>query len=286
LQLRPSASGQRTFFGDCAVGSVQLLGAGGDNAVERALVEIRWSAHRYIADAGGPPRATSEEALFHTLFVLTRKAGAKTEAGKGISSAHCPNCGAPEPGGASNSCDYCGTVLNDGAHGWVLDDITARAEPRGQELMRQLGRSSASPSAPATGPATVIPDKFGVLAWTVQVAVADGNVDQEERKMLLALAARQNIAPPQVDRMIEAAARGALQAPSPANLDEARLWLSSMVETALADGKLQPQEFQVLCSVGQQVGLTAMDVKLLVNQVKTDRYAAATGALRNQKAAP
>ena len=283
-QLRPPPNSQRTFFGDCAVGSVQLLGVSGDDSIERALVEIRWSAHRYVASPGSPPQPTPEEALFHTLFVLARKAGVKTEAGKGISSAHCPNCGAPEPGGTSNACDYCGTVLNDGAHGWVLDDITARNEPRGMELMGSLGRAQMAPAGPTNGQPPLMPDKFGVLAWSVQVAAADGNVDQQERQLLLVLAARQNVAPPQLDRMIEAASRGALQAPSPANADEARAWLSSMAQTALADGKLAPQEFQVLCAVGQNVGLSQMDVKLLINQAKSERYTAAVDALRNQKA--
>jgi len=283
-QLRPPANGPRTFFGDCAVGSVQLLGVGTDDAIERAVVEIRWSAHRYVASPGTPPQPTPEEALFHTLFVLTRKAGVKTEAGKGISSAHCPNCGAPEAGGTSNACDYCGAVLNDGAHGWVLDDITARNESRGMQLLATLGRGPASTPAPSNGQPSLVPDKFGVLAWSVQVAASDGQVDAQERQLLLALASRQNVAAPQVDRMIEAAGRGTLQAPAPANTDEARAWLSSMAQTALADGKVAPQEFQMLCAVGQNAGLSEMDVKVLINQAKSERYATAVNALRTEKA--
>jgi hypothetical protein len=74
----------------------------------------------------------------HTLFVLMRKATAKTEIAKGISSAHCPNCGAPESGGTSGACEFCGTALNDGSNGWVLDNILAMNDPAANALLSQL----------------------------------------------------------------------------------------------------------------------------------------------------
>ena len=78
------------------------------------------------------------ELLFHTLFVFFRQPGSRTEAGKGVSSAHCPTCGAPESGGTSNACEFCGSVLTDGAHGWVWQEFCSRTEARGQQLLASL----------------------------------------------------------------------------------------------------------------------------------------------------
>lgn len=53
-----------------------------------------------------------------------RKAGVKTEIGKeGISITNCPNCGAPTEITSSGQCSYCGSVITNGDHSWVLSDI-------------------------------------------------------------------------------------------------------------------------------------------------------------------
>ncbi|MDB5289255.1 MAG: hypothetical protein JWL69_496 [Phycisphaerales bacterium] len=138
-QLRPAGGGQRSFYGKCAVGSVSLLGVLGDAQGDRAVVEVRWTGTLMTAVPGQPPKASAGEQTVFSLFVLWRQPGSKTDAGKGISSAHCPSCGAPASGGASNACDFCGCVLNDGAHGWVLADVTYRSDNAGQQLLEELG---------------------------------------------------------------------------------------------------------------------------------------------------
>ena len=60
-------------------------------------------------------------------MVFNRKAGVKTEAGKkGNSITNCPNCGAPTEVTSSGQCTYCGTVITNGEHDWVLTDIHSR----------------------------------------------------------------------------------------------------------------------------------------------------------------
>jgi len=135
--LAPQPNG-RWFMGECAVGSVQLKGLLLGSPMDRAVVEIRWNGKQYISMPGAPARVAGNEVLFHSLFTLSRKAGSMTDVGKGISSAHCPTCGAPDPGGATNACEYCGTVLNDGAHGWVLSDVSNRADADGQRILQEL----------------------------------------------------------------------------------------------------------------------------------------------------
>lgn len=61
------------------------------------------------------------------VMVFNRKAGLKTQPGKkGNSITNCPNCGAPTEVTSSGQCTYCGTVITNGEHDWVLTDIHSR----------------------------------------------------------------------------------------------------------------------------------------------------------------
>lgn len=136
--LHPVDGRPRVFYGDDAVGSVRLLGIVPAADTDRAAVEVTWNGTPFSANPPGPPRQVGQAGLFNTVLVFFRRSDARTEVGKGIASAHCPNCGAPESGGVSNACEFCGTVLTDGAHGWVLDAFLPRLDPRAQELLATL----------------------------------------------------------------------------------------------------------------------------------------------------
>ena len=61
-------------------------------------------------------------------MVFNRKAGLKTDPGrKGNSITNCPNCGAPTEVTSSGQCSYCGSVITNGEHDWVLTDIRSRS---------------------------------------------------------------------------------------------------------------------------------------------------------------
>lgn len=60
-------------------------------------------------------------------LVFNRKAGVKTNPGKkGNTITNCPNCGAPTEITSSGQCVYCGSVITNGEHDWVLTDIHLR----------------------------------------------------------------------------------------------------------------------------------------------------------------
>lgn len=60
-------------------------------------------------------------------MVFNRKAGVKTDPGKkGNTITNCPNCGAPTEITSSGQCAYCGSVITNGEHDWVLTDIHSR----------------------------------------------------------------------------------------------------------------------------------------------------------------
>jgi predicted lipid-binding transport protein (Tim44 family) len=61
-------------------------------------------------------------------MVFNRKAGVKTDPGKkGNTITNCPNCGAPTEITSSGQCAYCGSVITNGEHDWVLTDIHSRS---------------------------------------------------------------------------------------------------------------------------------------------------------------
>jgi hypothetical protein len=139
--LRAGADGQRTFLGECGVGAVALQGVQNQNDGDRVIVEVRWSGKRFLVQAGRFQN-THQDVLMKTLFVLFRGAGVRTKASQSISSAHCPQCGAPESGGISAACEFCGAVLNDGSLDWVLENMLAVSDPQAQALLRELNPST------------------------------------------------------------------------------------------------------------------------------------------------
>ena len=67
-------------------------------------------------------------------MVFNRKAGVKTNAGKkGNSITNCPNCGAPTEVTSSGQCTYCGSVITNGEHDWVLTDIHSWDGPKEED---------------------------------------------------------------------------------------------------------------------------------------------------------
>ena len=60
-------------------------------------------------------------------MIFNRKSGLKTDPGKkGNTITNCPNCGAPTEVTSSGQCAYCGSVITNGEHDWVLTDFRAR----------------------------------------------------------------------------------------------------------------------------------------------------------------
>lgn len=62
----------------------------------------------------------------YMVYTLTfmRKAGVKTKEGtEKTATTNCPNCGAPTKITSSGKCEYCGSIITTGEHGWVLSGL-------------------------------------------------------------------------------------------------------------------------------------------------------------------
>ncbi len=57
-------------------------------------------------------------------LTFIRKTGVKTKVGTNAkSTTNCPNCGAPTKVTSSGECEYCGSIITTGDHGWVLANL-------------------------------------------------------------------------------------------------------------------------------------------------------------------
>jgi hypothetical protein len=173
--------------------------------------------------------------------------------------------------------------LNDGAHGWVLLEMPGFNVPRAQALISALQFGESPAAAPPANRAAYSGSDAGLLAWAVAVAAADHNVDDKERSILTTFATQCGVPSDQLDRMIAAAIAGQIQVPQPTDRTQAEAWLLAMATTAQADGNITPDGFSLLNALGDKVGLSDYDIKMLIKRSRTEQYAAASAALRSAK---
>jgi len=281
--LAAGADGQRQFWGDCAVGSVHLLGVLCGGEMDIGLVEVAWEGERLIARSNAPIAMTGQRMQAHHFFVLSRKPGVSSDPGQSVSSAHCVHCGAPLTSDVSSACPFCGTVQNDGTRGWVLGSIVSPSSDDGRALLAQI-QSQAQPSIPAEpAVASVRMSPAGLLGWAIKTAVADGTIDLSERRFLDELALKSGITLERLQQMIDMAQAGTLQIPDPPDQLTARLWLSTIANAAMVDGTLQPQEANLLTATARRFGFSDADVNILLRQAKAQRYASARQELRTAR---
>ena len=285
------ATGSRAWTGERAVGSVETVGLTSTPERDRALVEVRWQGTGFTAAADGAPVRGEQGAIRYSLFSLTRRAGTKSDANASVSSAHCPSCGAPEEGGESNACEHCGEVMNDGRKDWVLDAVFSRQSPEGAAALAEIeaGRAAEAPAelavagmgAEGVDAGSRPPVRAACLGWLVQMMRADGEIDERERDVLRAVARKAGMREAALDELVEANAGAALAGPSgPLDLAEAGAWMEVLAEVALADGRLDPAELQLLRELGEANGLAKADVGMIVARTRTRLYRDAKVALR------
>ncbi|MGY8653196.1 MAG: TIM44-like domain-containing protein [Verrucomicrobiia bacterium] len=268
-----AADGDRRYYGDCSVGSVELRGIAGDDDFDYAMVEIRWSANRFSASSEGVVSDLGHWRQYRSLYVLARRTGVATNLERAIDSAHCSGCGAPESELASHACEYCGAALNTGDHDWVLVDSPFRATPKARSWLGRLKSETQSIQTPSPVPAAMAgPSQSEALAWMINVLAADGHIQEDERAAVLQLASKVGVSEPMVDGLIQAALAGELDAPAPPDNDSARAWLELAADVALADGVVQPTEEAALLKLGSSAGYIRADLVIVINKRKAQRY--------------
>ncbi len=282
-----SVDDHRDFAGGCSVGCVDLLGMLDDGKHDLAMVEIRWSATTHRVEMNGTVKDRGDWSRFRTLHVLGRKSGVVTDVNRGIDSAHCPACGAPESALVSHACEYCGAVLNTGDHDWVLFQADDMGSSEAQAWLARLKRKDRPPAAivqrvsptsfhsPLVRSATEashdapLASPSDALAWMIVTLAADGEIHANEHEAVLRIARNAGISEPMVDGLIETALRGELDAPAPPDQNATREWMALMADVALADGVVQTGELNVLAQLGAHFDYQRADIALLIAKRRT-----------------
>lgn len=132
--------GVRDAIADPQVLDLQIIGLEQDESFD--TVHIRVTAQ--LRDSEAPTTATDEQALaiarradfekFIEVWTFVRKPGTQTKVEGDLSQGRCPNCGAPFAGGAANTCEFCGAIVNSGNYDWVLSEITQGSQHQRRPL--------------------------------------------------------------------------------------------------------------------------------------------------------
>ncbi len=121
------------------------------------------------------------------------------------------------------------------------------------------------------------------MAWSVKTAAADGEIDPNERQLLLSLADKCGVEQSRVEQMMEMAIDQRLDVPDPPDRRTAHIWLSAMAAAAMADGSVKPQEAQLLSTAAQRFGFSSEDVNLVLRQQYGQRLSQARDELRTAR---
>ncbi|EAQ78138.1 TIM44-like domain-containing protein [Blastopirellula marina] len=318
---------ERTFYTDCGVGAVDVIGVITDKHLDRALVDIRWSGRRN-KKSGESQETSREPSTLRTMMVLARKHGVQTKIEKSVSSLQCPGCGAPESDAASHACEFCHMVLNDGASDWVLVDWIPYSANEARNLRKKANEGietviAAIPNSSSEGmdidrplfdqqPTMVVSqivrhvsgsdldraqvngrslreyakiDDVDLIAWVVQVAAADGKLDEKEQKLLKEVAKKHGVPLSRVQGMLTDAANGTLESPTPDHRASGVQWLTTMIDMALVDGHYDAREQKVIAATGKRIGLSDYDFARLLAKRKTELYRQAKTELQEQRKA-
>ncbi|MCP3142211.1 TIM44-like domain-containing protein [Pyxidicoccus xibeiensis] len=168
LQLL-SAQGVRDAITDVEVMDIQLIGL--DQSQWFDSIHVRVQAR--MRDTDVPSSFTDAQATdaakkapsesFTEVWTFVRKPGAQTRLGADLFQGKCPNCGAPFAGGAANTCEYCGAVVNSGNYDWTLSEIT-----QGVEHVRHHKTVDGLLAAREVDPALnleILEDRASLLFW-------------------------------------------------------------------------------------------------------------------------
>ncbi|PKL47990.1 MAG: hypothetical protein CVV42_10935 [Candidatus Riflebacteria bacterium HGW-Riflebacteria-2] len=300
--LKPDKSGTRRFYTGCAVGAVELLGVELLEPDDNAFVEVIWSGIPSFQMPGKGIETAGQPINFRHVFVLIRRHGAKTKLETSLASSHCPSCGAPEQTGSENECAYCGAVMNDGKSEWVLDAVVDRSDPQVREILNRLSaaakkiteeyQAKAAARHGAKGGVAAPPlDEFGVsgielLRWTVAMMLADGHIDNKEMNMIRDLAGKRDIPEARIQQVIEefkAVIDPAVHVMQTSKINADTELLRYIARVALADGKLTPEETDMIKTVGTKLGLSGIDIDMLLKRERRAIFQEAKDILRNMK---
>ena len=243
------AQGKQKFFVECAVGAVNTQQLTQVEGKDIAAVEIKWSAKIAIGPKGGKPPALPSQPQRYVML-LERATGATSSADNGMSTNRCPQCSAPLTDNGQPSCEFCGALLSGGAKDWVMQDFGS------WEWWRSKGGKPATQqAAPAAAKVPDREERERLVYLMAAMAMADGVVDEKERKLLKMASDRWSIPWANVELALNAPPGSLFDQLIVKGSTEAEAFLKELVAVAMADGKIDSKEKKMLEAAAAHLGL-------------------------------
>jgi uncharacterized tellurite resistance protein B-like protein len=258
-KLSFNENGERVFFDDCSVGSVECLGVVQRESMDYLLIEIKWAGNRMKLRTDGNHENQGWDRL-KILFVLMRQKGIQTNLSHAIQSAHYLSCGAAELEMASNACLYCGEILNSGAHDWVLAEVGDLHSERIIEWKQSLEKVDQSIRSAKSN--------LDLMEWVIRIVAADQLLKPEERAAIEKLCSKLGLDDSYAEDLIKTVTRRHGVSVHPPDFTTGREWLAEIANIALADGEISEEEMALLIELGRYVEWTVADINLLLNKCR------------------
>ena len=271
-EYQKDKQGRCSFYADAAIGCAEVIEiVTSDNLAEKdkIRVKIKWAGHPATAKIPSYiPPCYEENRIYTQEFILVRNGDVKSSDKNILSSTHCPNCGAPQTSLTIDKCEYCGAILNDGSYDWVLDDITFFNGYPEMSHMQSLSFKDNNSQQ------TYIKnfDNESIVSCCAAVMMIDGEISDDESKLLPILAANHNISQERLDMLINSVKEHGLHIPAPKSKEEAQEFLKCMVQMCLIDGKVTSKEKQLIKQLMSKTGYTDIDLNLMIKRERTEMY--------------
>jgi hypothetical protein len=163
------AQGIRDALAEVQLNDLQIIGLEQSEWFDTIHIRVKASmrdtdvANTFTDDQAQAAARRAPVEPFVEVWSFVRKPGAQTKIGEDLYQGKCPNCGAPFEGGAANSCESCGAIVNSGNYDWVLAEIT-----QGMEFLRNDSGVEGLAKARQTDPALnseMLEDRASLCFW-------------------------------------------------------------------------------------------------------------------------
>lgn len=182
------------------------------------------------------------------MFTLTRARDAKSRTEQGMSTDRCAQCGGPLDDGLASTCPWCQTLLAGDLRDWTLAEASPIEAWEGR-ARSVAGAASLSPQLHAD-----FEERERLLYTMAAMAMADGQVDARERRLLLQFAERWGLPSSHVEAALSAGPRS-LDSLVPSG-QAGEPFLRALARLAGVDGRVDATERRLLESVASRLGLT------------------------------
>ncbi len=276
--------GTRRFYADPAVSSVDTIFiqlAKESDGFDRIFLKVAWSAHLEECELEKRmiPNYNASTQLIHTL-VMKRRHDAKSDEKTSLNSQHCRGCGNPVKPNDRGVCSYCGSVfVSDDV--WLLDSISYGVDQRVFEAIQSIEIEQNKTVQPE--PEIFLPqDQELIVHSLISVMLADGEIDEKERKTLNKFVKRFDINEAHLTSIIKSHKQNGAAVQIDFSQPRMRMaYLETVIEMALSDVRIDAYEMKMLEEITKSIGLQKIDLTMTVNRIRGQLYQEAKAAKKS-----